>query len=78
LINILEARVGQTILSSIQKAKYYSIVFDTAPDIANTKQMLRILRFVEIQRDSVENKGAFIDFFPLDVKTRDNQSGNNK
>jgi hypothetical protein len=31
--------------------------------------MSQIVRFVEIQRDSVEIKKAFIDFIPLDVKT---------
>jgi hypothetical protein len=30
--------------------------------------MSQIVRFVEIQRDSVEIKDALIDFFPLDVK----------
>jgi hypothetical protein len=31
--------------------------------------MSQIVRFVEIQRDPVEIKEAFIDFIPLDVKT---------
>jgi hypothetical protein len=31
--------------------------------------MSQIVRFIEIQRDSVEIKEAFIDFIPLDVKT---------
>jgi hypothetical protein len=30
--------------------------------------MPQIVRFVEIQRDSVEIKDAFVDFFPLDMK----------
>jgi hypothetical protein len=33
------------------------------------EQMLQIIRFVWIQRDSVENKEAFIDFIPFEVKT---------
>jgi hypothetical protein len=31
--------------------------------------MSQIVRFVEIQRDSVEIKEAFTDFIPLGVKT---------
>jgi hypothetical protein len=68
-INLLGARVRQTITSSIQKTKYYSIIFDTTPDKAHIKQMSQIVKFVEIQRDPVEIKEAFIDFIPLDVKT---------
>jgi hypothetical protein len=69
LINLLEARVRKTIISSIQKAKNYSIISDTTPDNAHTEQMSQIVRFVEIQLDSVEIREAFIDFIPLDVKT---------
>jgi hypothetical protein len=69
MINLLGAKVRQTIISSIQKAKYYSIIFHTTPDNAHIEQMSQIVRFVEIQSDSVEIKEAFIDFIPLDVKT---------
>jgi hypothetical protein len=54
---------------SIQKAKYYIIIFHTTPDNAHMEQMSQIARFVEIQRDFVEIKEAFIDFIPVDVKT---------
>jgi hypothetical protein len=39
------------------------------PDNAHIEQTSQIVRFVEIQRDSVEIKEAFIDFIPLGVKT---------
>jgi hypothetical protein len=48
LINLLGAKVRQTITSSIQKAKYYSIIFDTTPDSAHIEQMSQLsnlLRF---------------------------------
>jgi hypothetical protein len=67
LINLLGARVRQTIISSIQKVKYYSIIFDTTPDNVHMEHMSQIFRFVEIQRNSVEIKEAFIDF--IDLKT---------
>jgi hypothetical protein len=69
LINLLEVRVRQTIISSIQKAKYYSIIFDTTAHNAHIEQMSQIARFVEIHHHSVEIKEAFIYFIPLDVKT---------
>jgi hypothetical protein len=68
LMNLLAGTVRQTTVSSIQKAKCYSIIFDTTPDNAHIEQISQSDRFVEIQRDSVEIKGAFIDFIPLDLK----------
>jgi hypothetical protein len=46
LINLLGARVHQTIISSIQKTKYYSIIFDTTQDNAHIEQMSQIVRFI--------------------------------
>jgi len=57
LISLLTARVGQTsVISSIQKAKYYGIIFDMTLDGTYMEQMSKILRFVKIQRHHVENK----------------------
>jgi hypothetical protein len=69
LINLLGARVHQIIISSIQKARCYSIIFDTTPDSLHIEQMSQIVRFVEIQCDALAIKEAFIIFIPLDVKT---------
>jgi hypothetical protein len=69
LINLLEERVRHTVISSIQKAKYYSFVFDTIPDNANVEKMSQTVRFIEIQRDLLEMNEVFIDFNLLDVKT---------
>jgi hypothetical protein len=69
LVKPLGARVHQTIRSSVQKAKYNSIIFDTTPDNAQIEQMSPIVRFVEIKRESAEIKEAVMDFIPLDVKT---------
>jgi hypothetical protein len=62
LINLLGPRLRQTIISSIQKAKYYSIIFHTTPDNAHMSDFLRFSVTVEINE-------VFIDFIPLDVKT---------
>jgi hypothetical protein len=56
LTELLGARVCQTIISSIQQAKCYHITSDTIPHNAHIKQMLQIVRFFEIQHDSVESK----------------------
>jgi hypothetical protein len=53
LINLLGARVRQIIVSSIQKVKYYGIIFDTSPKITRTEQMLQIVKFIEIQPNYV-------------------------
>jgi hypothetical protein len=42
---------------------------DTTPDNAHIEQLSHIVRLVEIQRDPVEIKEAFIGFIPFDVKT---------
>jgi hypothetical protein len=68
--------VSQTIFSSIQKAKFYTVVFDTTPDNARIEQMSRIVIFVEIQRDSVQIEEAFMDFNSLGVETVDIITGN--
>jgi hypothetical protein len=48
LINLLGARVHQTITSSIQKVKYYNIIFDTTSDNTHIEQMSQIVKIVEI------------------------------
>ena len=57
------------IITACNKAKYFSIIFDTTPDAAHVEQMSHIIRFVEVKRNSVDTKQAFIDFIPLKVKT---------
>jgi hypothetical protein len=69
LINVLGARVRETIISSVQKAKYNGVVFDATSDTAHVEQKSHSVRFGEIQRGSVETEEACIDFIPLDVKT---------
>jgi hypothetical protein len=61
----LGARVRQTITSSIQKAKYYSNIFDTTPDNAHKEQMSKIVKFVEIERDPVEISKLLLTSFRL-------------
>lgn len=48
IINIVASKVREHIISNIQKAKYFSILFDSAPDTSHQKQMTQILRYVNI------------------------------
>ena len=57
------------IITACKKATYFSIIFDTTSDAAHVEQIYQIIRFVEIKRNSVDIKGAFIDFIPFEVKT---------
>jgi hypothetical protein len=69
VVAVLPVARGKIPLWAFNNTKYYSIIFDTTPDNAHVEQMSQFVRFVEIQRDSVEIREAFIDFIPLDVKT---------
>ena len=69
IISLLGERVRKYIITACKKAKYFSIIFDTTSDAAHVEQMSQIIRFVEIKRNSVDIKEAFIDFIPLEVKT---------
>ena len=69
IISLLGERVSKYIITACKKAKYFSIIFETTPDAAHVERMSQIIRFVEIKRNSVDIKEAFIDFIPLEVKT---------
>jgi hypothetical protein len=65
----LGGKVHQTIISSIQKAKYYSVIFDTTVYSVHIEQMLQTDSSPGIQGDFVKIQEAFIDIGPLDVET---------
>jgi hypothetical protein len=52
----------RSIISSIEKAKYYSILFDMTPDNVHIEQMSKIVRFAEIQRDWKSGKLLLTSF----------------
>lgn len=69
IISILGEQVRKTIIAACKKAKYYSIMFDTTPDQSHEEQMSQIIRFVDIDEQSVEVRESFIDFIPVHDKT---------
>ena len=56
-------------MNNIKEAKYYSMLFDSTPDISHTDQMTQIIRYVVIQEGTAQILESFIDFIPLKGKT---------
>ena len=48
LIDIMGQRVRKHILGDIEKAKYFSIIFDSTPDISHQDQLSQTIRYVKI------------------------------
>jgi len=61
--------VRQHIIVEIRQAKYFSMMFDTTPDLAHREQMSEVIRYVHIHETSVKIKESFIDFFEIHEKT---------
>ncbi|XP_067124455.1 zinc finger MYM-type protein 1-like [Centruroides vittatus] len=70
-ISILGNKVLQRIIGQIKKAKYYSIIFDSTPDISHKGQTNQILRYVVIENQEVQVVESFIDF----TETKDKTAG---
>lgn len=62
LIDVLGKKVRQIILARVQKAKYYSMIFDSTPDISHKDQTSQVLRYVVIENQEVRVEESFIDF----------------
>lgn len=46
IIQLLENKFRQKIISAVRSSKYYSIILDCTPDVSYKEQMTMILRFV--------------------------------
>lgn len=68
-IEILGSSVRSSIIESVKQAKYFTIMFDSTPDLSHVDQMSQVIRYVDINEGEVEVKESFVDFFPLDGKT---------
>ena len=70
LIDIMGQRVRKHILGDIEKAKYFSIIFDSTPDISHQDQLSQTIRYVKIDdQGKVEVKESFLDFIIIRGKT---------
>ncbi|CAH2085853.1 unnamed protein product [Euphydryas editha] len=68
-IAILGNKVRQHIIGQIKKAKYYSIIFDSTPDISHKDQTSQVLRYVVIENQEVQVVESFLDFIETKDKT---------
>ena len=68
-IELLARHVKQQIIENIREAKYYTILFDSTPDISHNDQMTQIIRYVVIKDDTVQILESFIDFIQFKGKT---------
>ena len=70
LIDIMGQRVRKHILGVIEKAKYFSIIFDSTPDTSHQDQLSQTIRYVKIDdQGKVEVKESFLDFIVIRGKT---------
>ncbi|XP_039303559.1 zinc finger MYM-type protein 1-like [Solenopsis invicta] len=61
LIQLMAKKTQETILAEIKKAKYYSVIIDSTPDISHIDQLSFIIRYVQEYGSPVER---FITFLP--------------
>ncbi|KAI6648275.1 Zinc finger MYM-type protein 1-like [Oopsacas minuta] len=67
-ISILGQHVLEKILEEVREAKYYSIMFDSTPDLAHDDQMSQVLRYVKISSGNVEVKETFLCLIKFEKK----------
>ena len=67
-ISILGQHVLENIIEEVQEAKYYSITFDSTPDLAHDDQMSQVLRYVKIFGGNVELKETFLCYIKCEKK----------
>lgn len=70
VIQILRRKVQCEIFSRIHKAKYFSIMFDSTPDVSHNEQVTQIIRYVHITNGgNCVIEESFIDFIETQEKT---------
>ncbi|GFY56652.1 hypothetical protein TNIN_467721 [Trichonephila inaurata madagascariensis] len=66
---ILGNKIRQVIIARVQKAKYYSLIFDSTPDTSHKDQTSQVVRYVMIDNQEVRVEESFIDFIETKNKT---------
>lgn len=70
IINIIGDKTRNEIINRIQKAKYFSILFDCTPDVSRKEQMSEIIRYIYFDSNGkVKIEESFIDFIQSHEKT---------
>nr|XP_047123047.1 LOW QUALITY PROTEIN: zinc finger MYM-type protein 1-like [Hydra vulgaris] len=58
-ISFLASHVKDKLIEEIKSARYFSMMFDSTPDISNVDQMSEVIRYIKIENKKVEIKEAF-------------------
>lgn len=66
--NFRKTYIRQVIIARVQKAKYYSMIFDSTPDISHKDQTSQVLRYVMIENQEVRVEESFIDYIETKSK----------
>lgn len=69
VIEILRKKVKSEILTRICQAKYFSMMFDSTPDVSHSEQVAEIIRYVHITGGKCSIEESFIDFIETQEKT---------
>ncbi|XP_050065343.1 zinc finger MYM-type protein 1-like [Aphis gossypii] len=59
-VNLMGQKVRETIINEIKKAKYFSIIVDSTPDVSHTDQLSFIFRYVNDNGEPVERFLLFL------------------
>lgn len=69
IIEVLGRRVKSEMISTVKKAKYYSILFDATPDASRQEQVTQIIRYVRIDGNQCSIEESFLDFIATEEKS---------
>ena len=59
-IHLMASHFGKNVTDKIKKAKYYGLIFDSAPDQVHREQVSEVVKYVDIDFDK---KQCVKDFF---------------
>ncbi|GFR15975.1 hypothetical protein TNCT_99041 [Trichonephila clavata] len=68
-IEILGNKIRQVIIGRVQKAKYYTMIFDYTLNTSHKDQTSQVVRYVIIENQKVRAEESFIDFIETKNKT---------
>ena len=68
-INLLSAKLQSEIIKEIQEAKYYSIIFDSTPDVSHKEQLTEIIRYLKLSDKEYTIEERFVGFINKTEKT---------
>ncbi|KAL4083493.1 hypothetical protein QTP88_028809 [Uroleucon formosanum] len=73
IIQLLDNKIRQKIISAVQNSKYYSIILDCTPDVSHKEQMTMIIRFVTSteKKENVPAKVSISEHFLTFIELHD-------